>query len=372
MGHKTMSHKVINSAEIEASPELSQRLLLLGNTDTAEMRSIVEWANCLTASPGDHSASDHSVKNHSAEVRFAKTVSVAERFAGEGWFPDLVVVLQHWPDEWTARDVRRLFTLFPLARWVSACGVWCESDGRNRDVFPGALRVFARSAVLRLEREWAAIWRSDAERFSTDGSSILSGSSNFPDRLPLTAGREECFAYDAVACSDGLSFDGFSFDGDGKVIGVVSPDRVLRDYYCDLLRAVGAVPFPISTGMLDADQQVDQQVDQWEQFQQQDGAAILWDIDPFTTVTESQIMRCRNRCSDISMIALANFAHAETVAALQEQGVFAVVPKLAMHEQLLQTIGSAMKRSREQSVEKLNHEGTKRQGKKETQEMQGF
>ena len=41
----------------------------------------------------------------------------AERPSSDGpdWFPDLVVVCQHWPDEFTERDVRRLLTLYPLA-----------------------------------------------------------------------------------------------------------------------------------------------------------------------------------------------------------------------------------------------------------------
>ncbi len=30
------------------------------------------------------------------------------------WFPDLVVVCQHWPDEFTEHEVRRLLTLYPL------------------------------------------------------------------------------------------------------------------------------------------------------------------------------------------------------------------------------------------------------------------
>jgi hypothetical protein len=95
------------------------------------------------------------------------------------WFPDLVVVCQHWPDEFTERDVRRILTLFPLARLACCYGPWCQSDGRSRDIWPLAVRVPAAAAPDRLRRELDVV----AGRIRP---------------LPLTASRDEVFLFDAA------------------------------------------------------------------------------------------------------------------------------------------------------------------------------
>jgi hypothetical protein len=103
----------------------------------------------------------------------------AARADGSEWFPDLVVVCQHWPDEFTEQDVRRLLTLCPLARVACAYGPWCQSDGRSRDIWPLAVRVPAAAAPDRIRRELDVI----AGRLRP---------------LPLTASRDEVFVFDAA------------------------------------------------------------------------------------------------------------------------------------------------------------------------------
>lgn len=112
------------------------------------------------------------------DARFAAGVpGPAADPATEGWFPDFVVVCQHWPDEFTERDVRRLMGLYPLAR-VSCCyGPWCQSDGRSRDIWPFAVRVPVCSAAGRIGRELE----------------VLAG---LRRPLPLTASRDEVFLFD--------------------------------------------------------------------------------------------------------------------------------------------------------------------------------
>ena len=98
---------------------------------------------------------------------------------GHGSYPDFVVVCQHWPDEYTDRDVRRLIGLFPLAR-VSCCyGPWCASDGRSRDIWPLSVRVPVELAAERIRREL----------------DVLAGRRR---PLPLTASRDEVFLFDAA------------------------------------------------------------------------------------------------------------------------------------------------------------------------------
>jgi hypothetical protein len=123
------------------------------------------------------------------DARFAASVpGISERPEDSGWFPDLVVVCQHWPEEFTEQDVRRLLRMYPLARVTCCYGLWCESDGRNRDIWPLSVRVPVRSAADRIGRELEVI-------------------AGFRRPLPLTASRDEVFLFEA----DGPVADRFDF-----------------------------------------------------------------------------------------------------------------------------------------------------------------
>lgn len=119
------------------------------------------------------------VKDGGAVVHFAKALPEAcARAFAEAWFPDVVLICQHWSDEFTEQDVRRLLTAFPLARIACCYGPWCESDGRTRDVWPLSVRVPVRCAAGRIAREFE----------------VLAG---LRAPLPLTASRDEIFLFDA-------------------------------------------------------------------------------------------------------------------------------------------------------------------------------
>jgi hypothetical protein len=113
-----------------------------------------------------------------ADVRIAANIPEAlARSTADGWHADLVIVCQHWPDEYTAAEVRAVLRAFPLARLVCCYGAWCSSDGRTRDVWPLAVRVPA---------EWAA------RRIALE-LEVLAGD-RWP--LPLTASRDEIVLFD--------------------------------------------------------------------------------------------------------------------------------------------------------------------------------
>ncbi|HET6324955.1 MAG TPA: hypothetical protein VFG04_09665 [Planctomycetaceae bacterium] len=106
--------------------------------------------------------------------------NVTEALAGtpaDAWHPDLVIVCQHWPDEYTAGEVRQLLAAFPLARVICCYGLWCGSDGRTRDVWPLSVRVPAEFSARRIDLELEVL--TDAR---------------WP--LPLTASRDEIFLFD--------------------------------------------------------------------------------------------------------------------------------------------------------------------------------
>jgi hypothetical protein len=147
-------------------PERSPKLLVIGDFFSPTMQPVRRCVEYLVEA--------------GADARFVPTVpqNMVES-GGDGSFPDLVVVCQHWPDEYTDRDVRRLIGLFPLAR-VSCCyGPWCASDGRSRDIWPLSLRVPVELAPERIRREL----------------DVLAGRRR---PLPLTASRDEVFLFDAA------------------------------------------------------------------------------------------------------------------------------------------------------------------------------
>jgi hypothetical protein len=112
------------------------------------------------------------------DVRVVADVAKAlRRSSADARHPDLVVICQHWPDEYTTSDVRRMLGTFPLARSICCYGPWCASDGRTRDVWPLSIRVPAEWASRRIDLELE----------------VLAGK-RWP--LPLTASRDEIFLFD--------------------------------------------------------------------------------------------------------------------------------------------------------------------------------
>ena len=108
------------------------------------------------------------------EVRHVFTVDAALQSDSAG---ELVLVLQHWSDEFSGTEIRRLLESRPLARFVVVQGAWCASDGRTRQAWPAAICVSASEVSQRLDRERA----------------VLSGRLA---PLPWTAGLDEIFAFD--------------------------------------------------------------------------------------------------------------------------------------------------------------------------------
>jgi hypothetical protein len=118
---------------------------------------------------------------HGGDVRIASSVSDAiAKCVADAWHADLIIVCQLLPDEYSPVDLRALLRTFPLARLVCCYGPWCASDGRTRDVWPLAVRVPAEFGARRIDLELQ----------------VLSGD-RWP--LPLTASRDEIFAFDPDA-----------------------------------------------------------------------------------------------------------------------------------------------------------------------------
>jgi hypothetical protein len=142
--------------EIPHPPGSPVRWLVIGDARRAEMRSLL-----ATLSHGGLTSPPTVYPDVAAAEPHCQRIP-----------PDLVVVLESWPDEFPADHVHRLLTFAPLARVVCVAGFWCEAAGRTRRHWPPALHV--------------PVWAAEARlRYEID---VLHGRCT---AIPWTASREE-------------------------------------------------------------------------------------------------------------------------------------------------------------------------------------
>ncbi len=111
--------------------------------------------------------------------RDSQTTRVSS-FANADSEPDLVIICQSWPDEFSASEATIALGRWPLSLWVVCYGAWCASDGRTRTVWPLSVRVSVDESCSRLNH----LWR------------ILREQREAP--LPLTASRDESLEFDVI------------------------------------------------------------------------------------------------------------------------------------------------------------------------------
>lgn len=242
------------------------RVLLLGDTLRAEMRSAVDWVR---------TSFRDGVRTASLEE------SLAMARGGE-WYPDFVVVFQSWPLEFPRQGVLELLWALGPARWVVCSGAWCESDGRNHDVWPQALRVSVRRAVPRLQAELE----------------VLQGRR---PAGPLTASRDEVFEFQAQAGRE-LPWD--------SPVAIDSHDREYAALLAELVTSAGGRTLSGES---------------WS-----DAACVLFDVDPWTAGRRAEWTAVRERAGGASMIGLAGLAHPELGEELAGLGAAQVIDKLEL------------------------------------------
>ena len=133
-------------------------VLLVGNTDRREFRqaraSLDASGRVLTAADADSAA------------------GVLED--GE-YVPDVTVVAQAFPGQFSAAQIDRLRRLAPLARVLALLGSWCEGEMRTGRPWPSVIRVYW--------HQWLPRWHQELSRLGR-GLCPTWG-------LPVTATEEE-------------------------------------------------------------------------------------------------------------------------------------------------------------------------------------
>lgn len=256
---------------------MSLQILIIGEVNRAEVAALMEWipetlqGATLTEWTG-----------------IAEAIGYIERTQQQ---PDLIIVIQSHPDEYSRSEVDALGLLVPLARWVVCCGAWCESEGRTRQLWPLAVRVPLRSAMSRIRDEWR----------------LLCGEDVSP--LPLSGSREEAFAADHPSLEK----------ASGQVTVLVdSPDREYARYLCELLAEAG---HEVHRTAASSD---------WSP------RVILFDLDPRGSARRKVADELQERHPFSQFIGLMSMPEVESI------DDYPVIPKLGSQQQILDAIVQAV------------------------------
>ncbi len=245
-------------------PKGLHTVLVLGDTDRAEMRSLARWLHDRIGAAGHFVA--------------AADTSQVDKVITTDIFPELIVVFQSWPDQFPARDVSNLFAIAPLARIVVCYGAWCESDGRNRQVWPQSVCVPVWAATARIDREWRLIQSPGDE-----------------PPIPSSASRDEVFAADHPAIKAG---------SDTPTAYIDTPDASYRQFLIEYLTEAG---FRIT---------------------EVNPAILVFDADPWGAQRIEALMALRQKYTDAGFVAAASLIQPPLEEELRRLGINAVFPKL--------------------------------------------
>lgn len=209
--------------------------------------------------------------------------------------PDLIVICQNWPDEFSRYDLNDLVKRFPLSRLICCYGVWCESDGRTRNVWPLSVRIPARCVRVRIEQEW----------------DIVQGKGN---AFPLTAGRDEIFQLEVSTETCKLEINGVS-----PLIRIDSGDRSYQAMLEEMI---------VSWGCRVANKTQNDEPD-----------LLIYDLDPWGLISSERVAQGH----PTPVIGLMGLAHTEDIAAANLMGFETIVCKVAPELELFQTLARCLK-----------------------------
>ena len=256
-------------------------LLLVGNAGHAEMHSVAETVATLVPTK--------------QLFRAAAISDIEPVLATHGAFPDLVIVCQTWPDEFTRAEISRLFEMFPLAAVLCCFGSWCDSDGRNRDLWPSATRTAAAESAGLIRQAWedAAAGRPP---------------------LPATAAIEEVFARQHAGTIGHL--------GRNKIgsVHISSADPAIRAWLNDALVAAS-----FQTAASDA---------AWH--------AAIWDAPVWDDRAARQLKHFHDAHPDKGVLVLIGGMRPHQERQAEECGGDCVLPKTAPIDTILESLAELL------------------------------
>ncbi|MEZ6047982.1 MAG: hypothetical protein R3C11_20880 [Planctomycetaceae bacterium] len=222
---------------------------------------------------------------------------------------DLILIWLDSPDQFSRQQVEGAIGLNPLVRWLSIYGPWSEGDGRNRDIWPMAVRVPWRRFQNRLRQE-ISIYQ---DRLPT---------------LPITASRNECFLFDQ------LSFSGIEWNSNKShlQVGLVMDDFSLAEYLMKLLQRAGGQVSHHTTAELH--QELQRNV-----IYERHPRIWMFDLDPWSHARAHFINQLIQSIENsLGFIGLTNEINPELDAEFRKAGIEIIATKLMGESELLRTL----------------------------------
>ena len=234
------------------------------------------------------------VVNHFATIREALDNEDALSAA------DLTLVMQSWSDQFTVDDVNRLIGQTLFRRLFCCYSVQCESDGRNRSIWPDAMRVPLRLAASIINREL---------------SDIRLGR----EPVPPTAARDELFSERSrFIDSPDLKYALQNMNG-----AVISPDRSFRKTVQQALRELGLKTVDVPPLKVNGIHRI-----RAKETSRGPVHLVLHDLDPWTESMESSLQITRRTFPSAAILGMATMPDGGIAVEVMDHELDAVIPKL--------------------------------------------
>ena len=212
---------------------------------------------------------------------------------------ELTIVLQSWSEQFARRDIHHLIGLTFANRLICFCGAWCESDGRNHDLWPDAIRVPARDAL--------ACWNDVYQDIVSQ-----------QEALPPTAAKDEVFANRTPRRLSSSVLHTLTSTN----AAVIGPDSSLRRTMANLLKSLSirsAVRGLISVTPYQTIGPV--------QTPRGPIHVVFHDLDPYGPLMQQSLEACKKMFPEAKLVGVANMPDAGMVSEISDVDLAAVLAK---------------------------------------------
>lgn len=211
----------------------------------------------------------------------------------------LTIVLQSWSEQFARRDIHHLIGLTFASRLICFGGPWCESDGRNHDLWPDAIRIPLRESSTAFDAAYQQIQQDE-------------------EHLPVTAAKDEVFAARVPQEPSPAFVKLFSLQN----AAVIGPDTSLRRTVASLLKSIG-----VRTAVRNLVAVAPYQTIAPVQTPRGPIHLVFHDLDPFGQLIQESLEGCQQMFPDGKIIGLANMPDAGLMAEIADIKLAGVLAK---------------------------------------------
>jgi len=253
-------------------------VLFVGDSERAEFAAIFQW-----------------LRDHGQTTAAPDFAAALQQLEATDRDPELIVLAQSWPGQFSPKQIERLRRLAPLARVDELLGSWCEGETRTGRPPGGTLRNYWHQWLPRMAPEFERTARGERPVWS----------------LPTTATEDERLLTTAEADTHSLSTLPTTAPTRG-LIAVLLRNAAMAQMLCDVSseRGYASIWLPEGRGTYLAGVR-----------------AAIWDALPAVESWAGALANVRRDLKGAPIIALANFPRIEDVERLRAAGAAAVVSK---------------------------------------------